>query len=169
MQQDLTTILPAHFADTARVWIYQSNRPFTETAAATIRQQLASFVQSWQSHGAPVKGFGAVLYHHFILLMADETHTDVSGCSTDSSVRLIKSIEQQLDVALFNRQLLAFWVDGLVRLVPLSQLDAALAQGTIDANTLYFNNTVPTKKDLLQQWLVRAGESWLGKRLGVGV
>jgi hypothetical protein len=165
MQQDLTTILPAHFADSARVWIYQSNRPFTEAESEAVRQQVQAFAKNWLSHGAPVKGFGTVLYNHFIILMADETHTDVSGCSTDSSVRLIKAIEQQLGVELFNRQLLGFWIDDQVQLLPLPQLNTALEQGRIDADTPYFNNTVLTKKELLQQWLVPVRESWLGNKL----
>jgi hypothetical protein len=35
--------------------------------------------------------------------MADETATGVSGCSTDSSVRLIKEIEKIFGVNMFDR------------------------------------------------------------------
>jgi hypothetical protein len=37
----------------------------------------------------------------------------------------------------------------------------------IDANTLYFNNTVLTKKELLEKWIVPVKDSWLAKRLPV--
>jgi hypothetical protein len=162
---DLTNILPHHFADTARVWIYQSDRPFTEAETATITQQLEAFAQSWLSHGAPVKAFGTVLYNQFILLLADESQTSVGGCSTDSSVRLIKAIGQALGVDLFNRQQLAFWVNDHIELIPLSQLNEALQAGTVHSDTPYFNNTVLTKQELLQHWLAPVKESWLRARI----
>lgn len=165
MLQDLSTILPPNFADAARVWIYQSNRPFTNAETAAITAEVQAFAQNWLSHGAPVKAFGTVLYNQFIVLMADETQTSVGGCSTDSSVRLIKAIEQQLGVDLFNRQLLAFVIDEAIQLIPLGQLNEAFQNGTIHADTLYCNNTVLTKKELEQQWLVPVKESWLRSRV----
>jgi hypothetical protein len=167
MLQDLSTILPSHFADAARVWIYQSNRPFTDAETAAITAEVKAFAQNWLSHGAPVKAFGTVLYNQFIILMADETQTSMGGCSTDSSVRLIKAIEQELGVDLFNRQLLAFMIDGDIQLIPLAQLNEALQNGTINADTFYCNNTVLTKKELEQQWLIPVKESWLKGRVGL--
>lgn len=160
-------ILPEGFADSARVWIYQSNRPFTEAEAALVNQQLTAFAQSWLSHGDVVKGFAAVVYNQFIVIMADETETGVSGCSTDGSVKLVKSIEQQFQVDLFNRQQLAFIINDTIELLPLSQLNDAVQEGRINADTLYFNNTVLTKKEWLQNWLVPVKESWLYSRLEV--
>ena len=55
---------------------------------------LENFVANWKSHGAKVKGYATVLYGQFILIMADETATTVGGCSTDSSVHVIKAIEE---------------------------------------------------------------------------
>jgi len=158
-------ILPESFADTARVWIYQSNRPFTETETSLVTQQLTAFAQSWLSHGDTVKGFATVVYNQFIVIMADETDTGVSGCSTDGSVRLVKSIEQQFQVDLFNRQQLAFIINDTIELLPLSQLNDAVQEGHINADTLYFNNTVLTKKEWLEGWLVPVKESWLQKKV----
>jgi hypothetical protein len=167
MPQHLNDILPAQLADSARVWIYQSDRPFTEAETGAVMQLLQDFVQGWRTHGAPVKGFGTVLYHQFIVLLADESEHTVGGCSTDSSVRAVKAIAQQLGVDLFNRQVLAFLIDDQVQLVPLQQLNVAMEQGTIGPDTLYFNNTVLTKKEMLDNWLVAAKDSWLGRKMGV--
>ena len=49
------------------------------------------------------------------MIMADETATGVSGCSTDGSVRLIKEIEKAFNVTLFDRQLLGFIVKDKVQ------------------------------------------------------
>ena len=97
--------------------------------------------------------------------MADETATGVSGCSTDSSVRIVKEIEQQYSVQLFERQTLAFVVKDKIQLLPLSQLNYAAENEFIKADTLYFNNTVLTKKELLQNWIIPINNSWLSKRI----
>src|SRR5690606_25415327 len=118
-------------------------------------------------HGTPVKGFGTVFFGQFIVLMADESATNVGGCSTDSSVRLIKEIEKQFQVQLFERTLLAFDVKEKIELLPLSKLKYAFENGFIDSETLYFNNVVLNKKEMESNWIIPVKESWLAKKLPV--
>src|ERR1017187_3368831 len=100
-------LLPEEMDGSSRIWIYQSSRLFTITEAFKLEGMLNEFVVSWNSHGIPVKGYANLFFGQFIILMADETASGVSGCSTDSSVRLIKQIEQRFSVNLFERLLLA--------------------------------------------------------------
>ena len=97
--------------------------------------------------------------------MVDEKATGVSGCSTDSSVRLIKDIEQKYKVTLFDRTTLAFVVKDKVQLLPLSQLQYGVDNGFISADTLYFNNLVQTKEELESKWMIAVKESWLNKKI----
>ena len=161
--------IPTDFSDSSRVWIYQSNRLFNTHEALQIKGMLEQFVLSWKSHGETVKGYATLLFGHFIILMADETSTGVSGCSTDSSVRLIKDIEQRFGVNMFDRTTLAFVVKDKVQLLPLSQLQYAFDNRFIDSHTLYFNNLVQTKAELENKWLVPIKDSWLSKRITVNV
>lgn len=158
-------MLPAEMDSSSRVWIYQSSRLFTISEALQIEVLLNEFVRSWHSHGVAVKGYANLFYGQFIVLMADETASGVSGCSTDSSVRLMKSIEQKFNVQLFDRLLLAFLIEGKVQLLPISQLDFAEQNQYISRDTLYFNNTVQTKKELEEKWLLPLKESWLNDRM----
>lgn len=160
-------LLPEDFDASSRVWIYQADRLFSMNEALQLESQLEEFVGQWNTHGTPVKGFATLFFGQFIVLMADESAATVSGCSTDSSVRLMKSIEQQFKVQLFNRQLLAFVVKDKIQLLPLQQLNYAIDHGFVDKNTLYFNNTVQTKHELINSWLVPAADSWLASRFSV--
>ena len=165
MQFNYRELLPDDFDGTSRVWIYQSSRLFTISEALGLEVQLNEFVNSWNSHGVPVKGYANLFFGQFIILMADETASGVSGCSTDSSVRLVKEIEQKFQVHLFDRLLLAFLIGEKVQLLPLSQLDFAITNQFITGDTLYFNNTVQTKKELEENWLVPVRTSWLKNRI----
>lgn len=158
-------LLPADFPDNARVWIYQSTRLFSLAEAFAIEEMLDNFTAQWQSHGRPVKARGYLFFGQFIVLLADESATLVSGCSTDSSVALIKKIEQAFTTPLLDRTQLAFVVNDKIERLPLAQVDYAFEKGFIDADTLYFNNTVQTKKALEQEWIIPLSKSWLAKRL----
>lgn len=165
MSIDLTYQLPEDFAPDSRVWIYQSDRPFSSQEIDEIAQILKDFVVSWTSHGAKVKGYATVLFNHFIIFMADETASGVSGCSTDSSVRIIKDIENKYKSDLFNRQLLAFIIQDKLELIPLSKLNDLFENGTISPENLYFNNTILSKIELKEKWLIPLKNSWLSNKL----
>src|SRR5688572_9584523 len=165
MNLEYKHLLDKSFLPESRVWIYQSNRLFSIQEALAIEEMLNDFTSKWLSHGSPVKGAAHLFFGQFIILMADEKATGVSGCSTDSSVRLIKDIEQLFGVNLFDRTALAFVVKDKVELLPLSQLQYAFGNGFINSDTLYFNNLVETKEELENDWIVLVKNSWLYSRL----
>jgi hypothetical protein len=164
MTVHLPNILPANFHPQSKVWIYQSNRLFSMVEIFEIETILEDFTDIWKSHGAQVKGFATILYGQFIILMADETQTGVGGCSTDSSVHIIKEIEKRFNLQMFNRELLAFWVKDKVQTIPLAQVAYAIENGLLDKDSLYFNNLVATKTDMEANWLQPISQSWLGKK-----
>lgn len=165
MNLDYKHLLPQDFDAGSRVWIYQSSRLFMISEALEIESMLEEFVEQWKSHGTPVKGYGNLFFGQFIVLMADETASGVSGCSTDSSVRLIKQIEARFNVNMFDRQMLALMIKDKLQLLPLSQLNYAIENNFIGPDTLYFNNLVQTKSELEHNWLIPVKESWLAKRI----
>ena len=167
MEFNYRQVLPAAFDLSSRVWIYQSNRLFTQQEIVQIDEMLKSFLASWNSHGTPVKGFAKPFYSQFIIFMADEQASQVSGCSTDSSVHLIREMEKTFSVRLFDRQLLAFFIKDKVQLIPLARLASGFAEGIVNPDTLYFNNTVLTKNELENNWIIPVRESWLASRIPV--
>ena len=164
MNLNFQNLIPQDFNDNSRVWIYQCNRLFTLSEALQIEELLEQFTENWLSHGAKVKGYANLFFGQFIIFIADENATGVSGCSTDSSVRLIKNIEQDFTVSLFDRQTLAFIINERIQLLPMEQLNYAIENNFIKTETLYFNNTVQTKLELLHTWIVPVKESWLARK-----
>ncbi len=158
-------LLPEEMDGSSRVWIYQSSRLFTISEVFQIEKKLNEFVASWNSHGSPVKGYANLFFGQFIVLMADETASGVSGCSTDSSVRLIKEMENIFNVQLLDRQLLGFFIKDKVQLLPISQLSFGVTNGFILPDTLYFNNTIATKTELENNWIIPVKNSWLASRI----
>jgi hypothetical protein len=81
----------------------------------------------------------------------------------------VKEIEQEFNVQLFDRQTLAFFIKDKIQLLPLSQLGYAAENEFIKAESLYFNNTVLTKIELLKNWIIPIKDSWLSKRISFPV
>lgn len=169
MKLEYKYLLPGSFDKNSRVWIYQGSRLLTIPEALDAEELINNFCAEWSSHGAQVNAYGNLFFGQFLVLMADETSAGVSGCSTDSSVRFVKDLGQRLGVDFFGRSNLAFVVKDKVQLLPLSQLTYAYQNGFINGETLYFNNTVLTKEQLENNWIIPVKESWLAKKLAASV
>ena len=165
MNLEYKHLLNEKFSPDSRVWVYQSNRLFSLSEAFEVEDMLDDFTGKWLSHGVPVKGAAHLFFGQFIILIADEKATGVSGCSTDSSVRLIKEIEKRFNLNMFDRTTLAFVVKEKIQLLPLSQLQYAVDYAFITADTLYLNNLVQTKEELENKWIVPVRDSWLCKKI----
>lgn len=167
MNFEFKHLLDTEFHPFSRVWIYQSSRLFTLGEALEIEGLLEEFHTQWKSHGADVKNQIHLFFGQFIVFIADESATTVGGCSTDSSVRIVKEIEKRYGVNMFDRQTLAFLVNDKIQLLPMSQVPYAFEKGFLTADTIYFNNLVATKKELEEKWLIPISQSWLSQKFSL--
>lgn len=146
--------------ETARVWVYQSDREFSENDMAEIRKEASEFINNWTRHGDHLKGGFQIVHKHFIILAIDESFADASGCSIDSSVRFIKSIESKLSVDLMNKLNISFKDGDNINIVSLVEFQNYAKQNKINGETVVFNNLVKTKGEISSKWEVAAKDSW---------
>ena len=140
---------------------------FSLSEALEIEAFLNKFSSEWRSHGDEVNSYCNLFFGQFIVFIADESATKVSGCSTDSSVRFVKDLGERFKVDFFNHTNLAFIVKDKIQLLPMSQLHYALDNYFINAETLYFNNLVHTKEELENDWIIPVRNSWLAKKIPI--
>jgi len=96
----------------------------------------------------------------FIILTVDESQAGVTGCSIDSSVRLIKEIESEYHVDLFNRFNIAYRVDDEVKVQGKEDFETLVNIKQVTPETIVFNNMVQTLADLDAKWEVPFKNSW---------
>ena len=155
---------------TARLWIYQANRPLSAAEEAYAFQLGQQFTNRWAAHGQELRSSVQVFHHHFLVVAVDEQYNAASGCSIDSSVAYVRELEQKFTTerasfSFFDRTQIAFWQQGEVQLVPLTQAKAHIREGTLHPDTLTFDNTVPTKEAFERGWEVPVKDSWLVRYL----
>jgi hypothetical protein len=148
--------LPPH----ARVWIYQSDKLLTKDQQLIISEALRSFTAQWAVHGSPMDTSFQIIDDHFVVLAAND---QASGCSIDSSVRILRDLGERTGVDFFNRNLVGFQIDGKVRLVNLKELKSGLVQGNWSPKSVHYNNLVQTVNDLANGWKVPAKDTWLSR------
>lgn len=154
--------------DDSKVWIYQANRLLTIEEIAEVEMLLEGFVEKWEAHKQAVKGYGGIFYKRFIVLMADESVAEVSGCSIDGSVRLIKELEQAFDLNFFDRLKITYKITNqLVGAFTLSQINEMWKKGTINEETIVFNNLVQTKGEFDSKWEIPLKDSWLFQKISI--
>lgn len=165
MNLEYKHLLPDNFSPVSKVWVYQSTRLFTLHEALEIESLLNKFSSEWRTHGEEVYAYCNLFFGRFVVLMADETHAKVGGCSTDSSVRFVKELGQKFNVDFFNRTNLAFLINDKIQVIPMNQLHYALDNYFINHDTLYFNNLVSTREQLENNWIVPVKGSWISGKI----
>lgn len=151
---------PQTFSPESRVWIYQSDRPFTAEETARLQPMLDEFAAQWVSHNRQLKAAGKLLYDRFIVLMVDETQAGASGCSIDKSVYFLKELEKAFGVSLFDRLTFAWREGEEVQAAPQEAFRKLYQKGEITDDTLVFDNLIKTREELENRWLRPLKETW---------
>ncbi len=156
------------FAPNSRTWVYQASRNLSEDETQEVKTLALSFAAEWKSHGTPLKATADVLYNRFLVMMVDEDAGSASGCSIDSSVAQIRSIEGKLNIDLFDRMNLAYLnSEGELETVHANKVSEAFEHGALNEQTTVFNNMVTSKAELESKWRIPLLNSWAGSRIKV--
>lgn len=146
--------------DHSRVWIYQSNRKFSDEEVQEIDKVLADFIQEWAAHATPLHASYTIMYNRFLILAVDQDVHAASGCSIDASVGMIQSLEQKYGVDLLDKMNVTYKTGDFIAFKTLLEFKAMVKSKSVSANTIVFNNLVNDLGEFREYWEVPAAESW---------
>lgn len=145
----------------SRVWLYQSDRPFTEDERQWVNSKLKAFCDTWNTHGNLMHTSFDIRHNQFILLSVDESVLGASGCSIDSSVRTIREIEEKLGVNLLDAGKVSILEGDEVSVSRFAEIKDKILAGKIHADSKLVNPSINRKEDLSSRWVIPAKDSWL--------
>jgi hypothetical protein len=128
----LISKLAPHFGPECRVWVFIGKRSLDATETAWANEQLATFTQTWQTHGKAMNATGFVFENHALVIVANEAGLQASGCSIDKINLQIRQIGIELGIDFFAR------MNTLVKENDqwiLAQFDPSETRQTISAST----------------------------------
>jgi hypothetical protein len=144
----------------SRIWIYQSNRKFSDEEVAEIETGLLDFLNNWSAHGAGLEASYQIKYNRFIIIAVNQEVQAATGCSIDASVAFIQSLELKYNVDLLDKMNVTFKNGEHVAHKTLIDFKRMAKEKAVTANTIVFNNLVNTIEEWNENWEVPAGESW---------
>jgi len=147
----------------SKVWIYQSDRLFTNDESKILYQELYQFVRDWVSHQNKLLAEYQILYGRFIILIVDENQAGASGCSIDSSVHFIQSLEKSLNLSLFNRLLVHYFNNEELISVSLDEFQALILSGKVNHETKVIDTLIQNLDELENDFVKPALSTWLKK------
>ncbi|MCU0430961.1 MAG: hypothetical protein MUF42_13435 [Cytophagaceae bacterium] len=159
---DIQSILKESFTgfpESSKLWVYQASQSLSPEQEAKLLQRLELFLQDWTNHGNQLKADGKFLFGRFLVLVVDESKVPASGCSIDASMRLVKELEQLLEIRFTDRMMLVYLSEE-IHSCPLQELPAEVHEGT-----LIFNPMVSTLGDWRNSWLSPLHKTWVRRFL----
>jgi hypothetical protein len=151
-----SSLMPAD----ARIWIYQANRKLSEQEISSISGRAKEFLETWTAHDNALRASFQLHYGYFLIIMIDKNYEQASGCSIDKSFHFIQKLEKEFNLTLLDRMLFAYKTKDTVRVSPKKEFSTMYSNGTLNDDTIVFNNMVETKGDLYKKWEVPMRESW---------
>jgi hypothetical protein len=129
--------------DSARVWIFGSDKQLNEDAAQTLVRDVSDHLADWKAHGEPLTVGSQLLDDRFLVIAVDQNTAGASGCSIDGLFRVLQAVQSKLGVNLVGGGRL-FYRDnhGEVQCAPRTDLDDLRASGAITRDTVVFDTTI---------------------------
>lgn len=143
-----------------RVIIYPASRPFTAKESKDIAEKLYDFLGSWAAHGKPLEASFKIEKNQFIIICVDEEKETASGCSIDALGVLMKELDNQYQLGLFDRMKASFIEDGEVKTLKLLDFKNKIRNGELSKDIEVFDFSKNTYLDFLSHFLQPFSRSW---------
>ncbi len=144
----------------SRIWIYQSDRKLSDEETVEVERDVKEFVENWVAHSTPLKASYQIKYNRFIILAVDQEYHPASGCSVDSSVRIIQDLEKRFGIDLLDKMNVTFKTGDFIAHKSLLDFKKMAKEKAVTGKTVVFNNLVNTIEEFEDFWEVPAAESW---------
>ncbi len=156
-----------HLPDSSRLWVYGVGRPLTEDEESDLLARVDTFLDGWKAHGHPLAAAREWLYGRFLLVGVDDGVTPPSGCSIDALVRILRSMESDLETEIVGGA--AVWYadgEGHVERVSRAEFKERAESGLVSEETTVFDPSITRVGELRAgEWERPAGDGWHRKYL----
>lgn len=140
--------------------IYPASRPFTEVEKEKISSTLSNFLPTWMAHGVSLVASFKIAENQFIIISVNENIEPTSGCSIDYFNGIMRELDTQFNLGIFDRMKACYLGNDKVKTLPLYDFRNALKNGTISHNVQVFDFSVANEKEYSERFLLPLNESW---------
>jgi flagellar motor switch protein FliM len=143
-----------------RVIVYPASRPFTSKESKIITETLYDFLANWAAHGKALNSSFKIERNQFIVVCVDEEKESASGCSIDSLSGVMRKLDQEFQLGLFDRMKASFVENGEVKTLKLQEFRNGLKNGDISKDIEVFDFSKDSYLNFLSDFLLPLKRSW---------
>lgn len=145
-----------------RVIIYPASRPFVAKESKAITEKLFDFLSTWQAHGKALSSSFKIEKNQFIIITVDEDVEPASGCSMDALNGIMREIDAEYNLELFDRMKACYVENGEIKTMKLQDFRTLLKNGEISHDIEVFDFSKSTYVSFLSDFLLPLKRSWAG-------
>lgn len=148
-------------SENSRIWVYQLNKELSDFEANYLSKQTGSFLDSWAAHGTGLIAAFTLVKNRFLIVAADESKANASGCSIDSLTHFLKDMQQQMEIDFFDRSAIIYNETGKIESMPFVEFKEKITTKELSDDVLMYNTVLQQKSQLVNQFEIPVKESWL--------
>lgn len=162
----MPTVQFNNLPDTARIWIFASDRPLPGREGKILLERVDAFLDQWKAHGAPLRSAREWRDDRFLAIGIDPTVEQASGCSIDGLFRVLQELERSLATGLVAGGRV-FYRDrnGDARRALRPELPAIMKEGELSQDTSVFDTTITNARDYRSSFERPARDTWVASLL----
>lgn len=145
-----------------RVIIYPASRPFVAKESKAITEKMFDFLSTWQAHGKALSSSFKIEKNQFIIITVDEDVEPASGCSMDALNGIMREIDAEYNLGLFDRMKACYVENGEIKTMKLQDFRTLLKNGEISHDIEVFDFSKSTYVSFLSDFLLPLKRSWAG-------
>jgi hypothetical protein len=150
----------ATLPDSARVWVFASDKPLAGAVADTLLASVDDFLSEWRAHGVPLRCGRDWRDDRFLAIGVDVTEENASGCSIDGLFRTLQRVEKQIGSRLVGGGRVFYRANGGIHAATRDEFIERVKWGDVQRDTPMFDTTVTGAIGWREQFERPAGDAW---------
>lgn len=167
MSMDPLIALP----DDARLWLLALDPAPDVEAQAQLAETMDALIAEWRHKGVQYEGTWTLLEGRILVLAEPTMTTAPSGCAIDGMMRKVNRLAAGLNLTVLDPATTVLArLGSTLRAIPKSELEARLADGTLDAATPVLDLALFALGDLKAGKLEKPlAKTWIARKYKVAV
>jgi hypothetical protein len=152
--------------DTARLWVFASDRPLTGDDAVAVLETVDEFLAAWKAHGVPLVCARDWRDDRFLAIGVDVNAENASGCSIDGLFRALQQLEQSVGSRLVGGGRVFYRTTTGIETTSRAEFVERVKSGTVARTTPVFDTGLSAASAWRTRFEQPAGSGWTASFFG---
>lgn len=146
--------------DSARLWIFASDRELTGAPSDTLLAAVDGFLADWKAHGVPLRGGRDWRDDRFLAIGVDVNAENASGCSIDGLFRTLQQLQREIGAQLVGGGRVFYRGKSGIEMISRDDLRARIERHEVNAATPVFDTSLTDAGSWRSRFEAPAGVAW---------